>query len=360
MSSPLLRAYPEIQGKLPWIPLGSFPTRVHRLERLGADTGARELWVKRDDESGEAYGGNKVRKLEHLLADARERGASRLVTVGGLGSNFMVAAAIYGRAQGFSVHAEAATHEMTDLARDNILAALAAGATIDVVEPRARIPLRVLGDFVMSRVRQNGVRPYYFLPGGSSAVGTAGWVGAAFELAEQVRRGEMPEPEVIVVPFGSGGTLAGVVLGARLAGLRARVVGVRVVERTLANVPAVTLLANATLRLLSRAGAPVPRLVIGPRDFEVEHRFFGGAYGRATPPSKDAVARMRTLEGIELETTYTGKALAGLLDLIRRERLFSRPLLFWNTASSADLRPLLSQAPRREDVPPEIRRFLDG
>src|SRR5438445_13438617 len=114
MSSALFAAFPETEGRIPWIPLGTFPTRVHRLARLGADTGARELWMKRDDESGRSYGGNKVRKLEFLLADAKAKGATRLLTIGGVGSNLAVAAAIYGRAQGFEVHASAVPPEMTD------------------------------------------------------------------------------------------------------------------------------------------------------------------------------------------------------------------------------------------------------
>jgi D-cysteine desulfhydrase len=355
----LFAAYPEIEARIPVLRLGTFPTRVHRLGRLGADTGARELWIKRDDESGETYGGNKVRKLELLLADARAKGATRLELVGGLGSNLMVAAALYGRPLGFEVHASAVTHDMTDHARDNLRAALAAGATVDVLSARAQVPLRYLAGYARHRLSPNGAVPYFLLPGGSSPVGTLGWVGAAFELREQVRRGEIAEPEVIAVPLGSGGTLAGLVLGARLAGLRSRIVGVRVVERTIANATATALIANGALRLLRRAGAPVPKLRLGPRDFEVIHGFFGGAYGRPSPPARDAVVRMRELEGIALETTYTGKALAGLLDLLRRERLHAKPLLFWNTVSSADLTPLLARAPRREDLPADLRRWVD-
>jgi D-cysteine desulfhydrase len=357
MPSPLFEAFPEVAGHIPWISLGRYPTRVHRLERLGADTGARELWIKRDDECGELYGGNKVRKLEHILADAREQGAHQLRTLGGLGSHFTLATALYGRAQGFEVHAQAVPHEMDEHARENLRAALAAGASIEVVR-RSRAAARLVVALARSRVAANG-GPYLTVLGGSSPLGTLGYVGAAFELREQVRRGELPEPELIALPLGSGGTLAGLTLGARLAGLRARVIGVRVVERSIANATHTALIASGALALLRRAGAPVPRRLVRPGEIEVVHRFFGGAYAHATSASKDAVRRMRDLEGIELETTYTGKALAALLELIRTEQLFRRPILFWNTVSSADLRPVLARAPRREDLPADLRRYVD-
>jgi D-cysteine desulfhydrase len=358
MNSPLFGAFPDLERALPWTPLGRFPTRVHRMERFAADTGVREFWVKRDDESGEIYGGNKIRKLEHLLADADRQGARQIVAIGGLGSNLFVAAALYGAARGLEVQCRAFPHEMGDHGRANLRVVLGTGARLRLVSSRARLPLLILSDLARAGAARDGAKPYWLFPGGSSPLGTAGYVGGAFELKEQVNRGEMPEPDVIVVPLGSGGTLAGLVLGARLAGLRARVVGVRVVDRPLANATAVALLANATASLLRRAGATLPRGRVLPGEVEVVHGFFGGAYGRATPAAKDAVARMRRLESIPLETTYTGKALAGLLDLVRRERLHRRVVLFWNTVSSIDLAPALARAPRPEEITPELRRYL--
>jgi D-cysteine desulfhydrase len=359
MSTPLFAAFPEIADAIPWTPLGRFPTRVQRLERLGADTGARELWIKREDESGEVYGGNKVRKLEHLLADARARGSRRLYTLGGLGSNFALATAIYGRAAGFEVHAQAIPQPMDEHARANLRAVLATGTTVELARRRAEAPLRLLLSYAKHRVAPNGGPPYYNMLGGSSAMGTLGYVGAAFELRDQVARGELPEPEVIVVALGSGGTVAGLTLGVRLAGLKSKVIGVRVVERSLVNATSAALLATRTAQLLRRAGARIPRVLMRPADIHVIHDFFGTGYAHPSPAGKDAVQRMRELEGIELETTYTGKALAGLLDLIRREQLYRRPLLFWNTVSSVDLSSLLARAPKREEVTAELRRFYD-
>jgi D-cysteine desulfhydrase len=359
MESPLFAAFPALEGQVPWIPLGRFPTRVHRLARLGADTGARELWVKRDDESGERYGGNKVRKLEHLLADARARGATSVHTVGGVGSNLTVATAIYARELGFKVRATVVPHELDAHARQNVRVALAAGVSFDVLRAQALLPFRMAQDFARRLASRNGHTPYAFAPGGSSALGTLGYVGAAFELRNQIQRGEVPEPEVIVVALGSGGTFAGLSLGVRLAGLRSRVVGVRVTPRTFVSATSTSLLASRTAVYLKRAGAPVPPALLRPLPLEVIHRFYGGAYGHTTPASRDAVERARSLESLELENTYTGKALAGLLDLIRREQLYHRPVLFWNTVNSVDLSALAADAPKRETLGDDLRRFLD-
>jgi len=359
MSSPLFQAFPSLEGQIPWIPLGRFPTRVHRLARLGADTGARDLWIKRDDESGEPYGGNKVRKLEHLLADAQKHGATKLCTVGGLGSNLAVAAGVYGPMFGMKVSATAVPHEMDEHAKMNLRAALGAGVEIELLRSQASLPLRLATDYAKRFVSRNGSRPYHMVPGGSSPLGTLGYVGAAFELHEQVKRGELPEPELVVVALGSGGTAAGLTLGFRLAGMKTRVVGIRVTPRTLASATTTSLLIASTARLMKKHGAAVPSALTRPQKIEVVHSLYGGAYGRPTAASKDAVARARQLEGIDLENTYTGKALAGLLEIIRAEQLYHRPLLFWNTVSSVDIHPLLDKTPKRELVDAGVRRYLD-
>lgn len=359
MSSPLFRAFPKLEGQIPWTPLGRWPTRAHRLARLGADTGARELWIKRDDESGLSYGGNKVRKLEHVLADAKAQGASRLCTVGGVGSHLAVAAGIYGPSLGMEVTATVVSHDMDDHAKQNLRAALGAGVTFDLLKSRLSLPLRLANNYARQKVLRNGSRPYVMAPGASSALGTLGYVGAAFELRDQIAAGEMPEPEVIVVAFGTGGTVAGLTLGVRLAGLRSRVIGIRVTPRSVASTTSASLLGASTAMLMKRHGVDVPTSLLRPQPVEVIHRFYGGAYGRQTPASMDAVIRIRQLEGIDLENTYTGKALAGLLELIRAEQLYHRPLLFWNTVSSVDLHPLFDKAPKRELVEAGLRRYLD-
>ncbi len=323
-----------LRERFPWLPLGSFPTRVVRAEGF-PDT---ELWLKRDDESGPLYGGNKVRKLEYLLGEAQARGAKRLVTIGGYGSHHVLATGILGRAAGFEVEAVVFPQPITDHVRETVTAGAAAGIHYHASAS--------YWDLLPRIVRQRWRRgSHWVAPGGSSPIGTMGYVSAGLELAGQVARSECPAPDVIYVALGSCGTAAGLWLGLQLAGLRCRVVAVRVVDRWVANRSATLRLGHATARLIDEPCALDPDLLT------VDHRFFGGAYGRVTDAAGTAVERGREL-GLVLETTYTGKAFAALLADVEAGRLAGKRALFWNTFSSVPL-------PRgtREGLPPRLARL---
>src|SRR5204863_5026562 len=121
---------------------------------------------------------------EHILADAKARGATKLITVGGLGSNLTVAAGVYAPPLGMKVVATAVPHEMDEHAKQNLRAALGAGVEVELLRSQAALPLRMARDYAKRIVSTNGSRPYQMLPGGSSPLGTVGYVSAAFELAE--------------------------------------------------------------------------------------------------------------------------------------------------------------------------------
>jgi D-cysteine desulfhydrase len=223
----LERRFPALAGRLPRRALATLPTPVHRLAALGRDAGIAELWVKRDDRTGEPYGGNKVRKLEWLLADAIARGHRTVLTTGALGSNHALATTIYARAVGLrALLCDSATDHRARPA--DALLDHAYGATIHAVLLIAAARRRVIGLLLRGALGRD--RPYLVPTGGSSAVGTLGYVNAGLELAEQVRAGELPEPAAIVVPLGSGGTVAGLVAGLALAGLATRVIAIRVTD----------------------------------------------------------------------------------------------------------------------------------
>src|SRR5262249_7915552 len=215
------RRFPALHGKLARVPLTTLPTRVHRLDRLAHAIGAEQLWVKRDDESGALYGGNKPRKLEFLLGDALADRKTAVLTFGGIGTHHGLATAICARAVGLRAILVLLKQPVTEQVRRCLLLDHAAGAELHYAPtvPLLTAPgLRVCG-----RELLRGELPYIIPTGGSSPVGTLGYVNAAFELHEQITRGELPEPAWIFVPMGSGGTVAGLVLGAKLAGLRSRV-----------------------------------------------------------------------------------------------------------------------------------------
>ena len=353
----LERRFPGIAGRLPRLPLAALPSPVERLATLGREAGVADLWVKRDDLSGTPYGGNKVRKLEWLLADARARGRRSVLTVGALGSNHALATTVYARAQGFAVHLVLIPQPVSEHVRRTLLLDHAFGATIHAVPSVAAARRRVLGLFARGALA--GGRPYFVTTGGSSAVGTLGYVNAGLELAEQVAAGALPEPAAIVVPLGSGGTVAGLVAGLRLAGLATRVLAVQVTDLLPLSPRFLARLGARALAVLGRLGAgPLPRLA--PGDFDVRTQWLGPGYGVVTPEGADAARRVLATEGLRLETTYGAKALAAALALGRMAPWRDRPLLFWHTSSAADPAATLAGLPSWRDLPPTVHHVFAG
>jgi D-cysteine desulfhydrase len=215
----LFRNYPELKQKIVWLPLGTFPTPVHPLRRLGYEN----LWVKRDDMSSSVYGGNKVRKLEFILAKARKRNTQHIVTFGGIGTNHGLATAIFCDRLGIDCTLLLFRQPVTGQVKQNLLLFEKYHAVTIYKKTRWHT---VLAYYLLHRIRHPGA--CYVFAGGSNPAGTIGYVNAAFELKGQIDSGEIPEPAVVFCPLGSGGTLAGLSLGFALAGLKTRSIGVRV------------------------------------------------------------------------------------------------------------------------------------
>ncbi len=322
----LFRAFPALDAQLPFHALARRPAPVARLARLGKRAGA-DLWVKRDDRLSDRVGGNKVRKLEWLLGAARAAGHERLLTTGVVGSNHVLATAVHGAAAGFEVEAVQFPAPMSGRARRAQAKALSAGLQV-----RSASSAPAAG-WAIARARwQRRKTAYWVAGGGSCAVGTLGYVDAALELAEQVRAGELPEPATIVVACGTGGTVAGLMVGCGLGGLKTRIVGVRVVSSLVCNRGAVAKLANATLNRLRRAGLPRRAAVYASADVSLVHSAFGPGYGQAGRAAKEAVAVARDLEQLPLEPVYTGKAMSALLRMTLEDDGSGGPTLFWHTA----------------------------
>lgn len=332
--------------------LGSYPTDLERLDALS--TSRSELWVKRDDRTCAIYGGNKVRKLEWLLGAARAASRTRLVTVGAAGSHQVVATALFGARAGFEVEAVLVPQPASAHARKNLEAALAQGLRAYPVGAWSLAPLAVAARWG---------RDAFLIPlGGSTPTGSLGFVEAARELAEQIAAGLAPEPDVIVVALGSGGTAAGLAVGLEQARMRTRVVGVAVSH------PA-SVLAVAT-RALARRTAALVGGVDGARAasrIEVLGGYIGRGYGHPTREGQAATADALTrayakdgldatsARGFELYPTYTAKAFAAALAHVRDGR--SRVVLFWHTLSTAPLERLAPLAPGVALAPRLARLF---
>ncbi len=295
------------------------------VRRLALD-GQGELWVKDDSAISPIYGGNKARKLAWLLPRALEVGARRLVTIGVAGSHHVLATARFGAAVGLPVTAILLPRPASDAAHHTL------GATLRA-EPEL-LPCGGLSD-ALATLRRLGRRGDYFIPpGGSSPLGARGYCAAVAELAGQVEAGLLPEPDLIVVAVGTGGTGAGLLAGLRRSRLASELVGVGVVPLPgLASL--VRLLAWRVPHDVGAAGSPHPAA------FHLDRRWLGRGYGWETAEGA-AAAREAESVGLTLEPTYTAKAFAAALDHHRapknRERLTisanspNRPVvLFWNT-----------------------------
>ena len=319
--------------------IGRYPTPVGKLD----ETSTTELWVKRDDRTGEAYGGNKVRKLEHILEQARASGVRRIITVGAAGSHHVLATTLYGTKMGLRVAAVLTPQPRTQHVVDNLRAGVGLGLEVHTARSMPEVARRVLA------IRRPGdlVVP----PGGSSPTGTQGYIDAARELALDIRENRLPPPDAIVVALGSGGTAAGLLAGLVREGLSAKLYAIRIVDPVM--------MGRVRLLALTMAAGRVAGFALNParlaRQVEVDTRWLGPGYGHPTEAGERAM-RIAREKGLMLDATYTAKTFAAALDLVERGRY--RRVLYWHTLSSAPLEPLLEGAPKEEELPRELRALF--
>lgn len=319
--------FDELIRPLPHRRLGSRPTPVRPLP--GVSEGPADVWVKDEGTFGDGgWGGNKVRKLEWLLPDAVRRGHRTILTFGGLGTNWGLATALYGRDAGLRVALALVDQPVDDHVRAQLERLEASGATVHRTHSKART--LALLPWLLAR-HADGVKPPYMLPpGGSSPVGVLGYVEAALELAAQVRSGEVPEPTHLVTAVGTGGTAAGLLLGLRLAGLPTRVVGVVVNDALRLDATTVLRLARRCERVLRGRGARLPELTLTAADVDLPRDWLGPGYGHATPDGARAT-ELAAAAGLPLDPVYTAKAMAGLRAMDTAGRFGPGPVLFLHT-----------------------------
>lgn len=326
-TEPLLFArYPALTSVIPWTPVAFAPTAVERCDRIAEWLGRGDVWEKRDDRTSPLYGGNKVRRFEYILADAEREGASHIVTVGGLASTQVTATLLFGRAAGFPVGVVLFEQPVTRFLHEALITDFAAGGQ-----------LVYGGGYVMTTLRSLGLlaslpRPYLVLPGASNPTYNLGYVDAMLELGAQVAAGQMPRPDLIVLPAGSGGTVAGLAVGASLLGWDTEIVGVRITDLIACNRFTIGFLCEATARLLVRHVPALARTNLRPFRFSVDHRFIGPGYGHPTAEAIEAKAAVRDLIGIDGEVTYSGKGLSALRRISRENP--GKTILYWHTLSS--------------------------
>lgn len=360
----LFKHYPFLVDKLPYVSLGEFPTPVHELHKLGSNLGIGQLYIKRDDLSSKVYGGNKPRKLEFLLGNALRANVKEVITFGCAGSNHALATAIYAQRLGLRCISMLMPQPNAQYVQRNLLMSYYCGAELHLcgaaLESARSVPLvKMATTYQLLRHRlKSGYFPQIILPGGSSPLGAIGFVNAAFELKEQIDRNEAPEPDYVYVATGTMGTAAGLILGLRATGLKTRVLPVRVTGHKLVNTKDMAKLIHKTNSLLHSIDSSFPELDISEKDIDVRHDFYGQQYALFTREGMQAVAKMKELEGIKLDGTYTGKTVAAIIHDAENGKLSNKVVLFWNTLNSRDFGDTIS-AVDYHDLPQCFHRYFE-
>ena len=307
------------------IPLGDYPTPIESMPELGEALGLSAFAVKNEGKTSPLYGGNKVRKLEFLLAEARANGCSTVFTTGGIGSNHVLATAAHARENGFHPVASQFPQPVTDHVRANLRSLARFDPELHLLRSELLLPPHLLRKRLQTRF-DNDV--YYIPPGGSSIVGAVGYIEAAAELAAQIDAGKTPEPDVVVVPASSGGTLAGLVVGFDQAGIEAELVGVPAVERYITNRLFISRLANKIARAAGEAATYTRH------DVTLCRGYLGDGYAEPTAEG-ERVSDIAAEYGLRLDPTYTAKTVAAIVDSFSDKRV-----LYWHTLSTTRPEPL--------------------
>ncbi len=323
-------SHPALRS-LPKFPLADTPTPLHRLDRLSAHLGGPSILMKRDDMTGLAFGGNKTRKLEYILAAAMDRGTDTLLTAGAAQSNHCrqtaAAAAKAGLRCDLVLGGEAPESPEGNLLLDVLLGARIHWAGSD----RRGESL----DRVAESLRNEGLNPFLIPYGGSSPLGAVGYCMAMGEVARQLPFGK-GSPDAMVFASSSGGTHAGLIAGAAAFGYGGKLIGVCVEK---GEAPQGEL--SRTVRSVARGACSLlgsPDLVPEDAAVHLDGRYAGEGYGIAGTREREAIRLLARLEGIMLDPVYTAKAMGALMDMIeRREFGKGESVLFWHTGGSPSL-----------------------
>lgn len=321
---------------IPRLHFAHLPTPLESLPRLSAVLGGLRLWVKRDDQTGLAFGGNKTRKLEFLLAEAQAHGAHTLITAGAVQSNHCRQTAAAAARFGLDcILVLADDDSLSPLAGMGLGGEVSGNLLLDSLFGAEIVWTSMTGrtqtlQQTFESAWDAGRRPYLIPYGGSNPTGAAGYVFAMQELLGQLPDGR--QPDWIVLASSSGGTQAGLVVGARLFDYRGRILGISVDEEAVVLKEHMAKLATETADFLGE------RLPFVPADILVNADYLGGGYGMMGEPEREAIRLFAQCEGLLLDPVYTGRAAAGLIDLIRKG--FFTPeqtILFWHTGGTPAL-----------------------
>lgn len=340
----LFEVYPNLEGKVPWISiLTGIPSNVDRLTQLEnyLKLNDGELYIKRDDKDHKIYGGNKLRKFEFIFGEALKKKKRGIITLGGIGTNHGAACAIIAKELDLKCELFLSLQPVTWHVQRSLLLYHYFGAKLHFTK---------MFEFgVLKSLLFRMFHPKYYLMsvGGSpllgfgTHLGTIGFINAIFELKSQINEGILSEPDIIFVAAGSTGTAAGLTAGCKLLGLKTKVYPVNVSRDIVVNPKRLIKIANKSIKYLRKRDKSIPDVQVNHDDFDMIKGYLGSNYGVKTVKGQKAVDLVYELEGeklgFKLETTYTGKTMAAMLDFLEKEENKSKKILFWNTYNSNDL-----------------------
>ena len=343
----LFKEYPNLKEKVPWIPLlTNVPTPVERLTKLEKYFNLEDgqIYIKRDDKNHQIYGGNKLRKLEFIFGNTIKRKKKKaIVTCGGIGTNHGLACLIACNILNPPLKCDLFlfNQPLTWHVQRSLLLYDYFGAKLHFGKRDVSTYIKALFFWIFHRKYD------FILPGGSPLIGRGtplgivGFIEAILELNEQIKKGQISEPDIIFIAAGTTGTAAGLIAGCKLLGLKTKVYAVAVVKDFIVNSSNLARNASKALKYLHKKDKNFPKLKVTEDDFELIKGYLGSGYGVKTIRGQKAVDTIFELEGKEkgfdLETTYTGKAMAGMFDFLIKEENKNKIILFWNTYNSNDL-----------------------
>lgn len=317
----------------PRVPLAHLPTPLEFLPRLTEALGGPEIWVKRDDCTGLATGGNKTRKLEFSMGEAEERGADTIITVGAVQSNHVrqTAAAACKLGMKCEVLLEHRVTDPTELYRTsgNVLLDRIFGANLR--EYPAGTDFDAAMEEIAGEIRAAGGVPYIVPGGASNPVGALGYVGCGEELLQQCEEQDV-RFDHIVTATGSAGTHAGLAVGLRGSGSDLPILGIGVNAPQEKQEAKVFDLAVDTASLVEKPGC------VAREDIIADCNYIGPGYGQPTDAMNEAVLLLARTEGLLFDPVYSGKALAGMIDYVRQGRFGKgQRIVFLHTGGAAGL-----------------------
>ena len=314
----------------PRLELAKLPTPLDRAENLGKSLGNLDLWIKRDDLTGFGFGGNKVRSLEYLAADAMKKNSNILITGGSHGSNHVrttMAVAAHLGLKGFAILS--GTRPSTK--NGNLLLDQLLGAKLIFTGDENRSNIDDFIEDEVKRLQSLDERPYLIRRGGVSSLGCIGYVSAAMEICSQLQNLNL-KPDILLCATGCGVTQAGLLVGFKLMGLNCQIYGItvsRTRDECIAHIKQLIGETEETLGLNSK---------VPSNDIFVFDEYIGDGYTMPTSKGIEAIHLVAQTEGIFLDPIYTGKAMAGLTDLVKKGHIgLDQKVIFLHTGGSPSI-----------------------